>query len=550
MHTRIRTILTLLMAALLALSALTACGAAGSPAPSEPATNAPTASSAASAPATTTPASTTTAQALELKDEDLDASWDATTATTITLSGTSATVEGAGAAAAGGIVTITTAGTYVLSGTLSDGSIEVAATQNDLVHLVLNGASITNTKGAAIYASQCDKLVLTLADGTHNSVTDGGAAFTYADAVEEEPNAALFVKDDLSINGTGALNVQATWNNGIQTKDDLLLVSGTLTVDAVHHALVGHDSVGAVGGTYELVAGAQGVRANKEADAAAGWIIIEGGSFNVTATDDALHATNDIKLLGGDLQLATGDDGIHSDTNLIISDGSVTVSESYEGLEAANIDIQGGSLDVISSDDGLNAAGGADASGTGGGFGGDPFAASGNYSITIGGGSIQLRSGGDGIDSNGPITISGGTIYSYIDSQANGAIDTDGSFAVTGGTLVYGGSDVGVVPTTGSTQSYVYVSGSFAKGSIVRVEKAGQLLIEATVTLDCPLLALSSPDIAAGGSYEVYSGDSLLATVTAGEGGGMGGMGGPGGGMGGGGHGGPGTGIPAGALPQ
>jgi hypothetical protein len=183
----------------------------------------------------------------KLKDEDTEASWDASTATKIELNNNSATVSGSGASVSGSTVTLSQAGTYLVSGTLSDGQILVSAANDDLVHLVLGGADITNSSGAPLYASQCDKLVVTLADGTSNTLTDGGASFAYNDAANEEPNAALFSKDDLTLNGTGSLIVNASFNNGIGTKDDLVIVSGNLTVSAANHGVKGNDSVRVVG---------------------------------------------------------------------------------------------------------------------------------------------------------------------------------------------------------------------------------------------------------------------------------------------------------------
>lgn len=129
-----------------------------------------------------------------------------------------------------------------MSGALSDGQIVIEAAKTDKVHLVLNGVDITSKTSAPIHASQCDKLIITLADGTENSLTDAGSSFQYVDPVEKEPNAALFCKDDLTINGTGALTVNAGFKNGIVSKDDLLIVSGDITVTAANHGLRGNDS--------------------------------------------------------------------------------------------------------------------------------------------------------------------------------------------------------------------------------------------------------------------------------------------------------------------
>ncbi len=523
---------------------------------------------------------------------DTDATWDESSSTMIALGGESISVEGSGATASGSVLTITKAGTYVISGSLTNGQIVVSTTKDDTVRIVLNGAQIANKTGAPVYASQCDKLIITLAEGTHNTLTDGGADFVYDNTADEEPNAALFCKDDLTINGTGSLTVNAVFNNGIGTKDDLLIVSGTIAINAANHGLRGNDSVTVLAGDISITAGNDGVQTNNIEDATKGWVLIEGGSvdivsvhdgiqadttlsvtggtLNITAGggekkaqtvassdttsdsykglksagdiaisagvitvdsyDDSVHANGSIAISGGDLTLSTGDDGVHADANLAVTGGNIAVLASYEGLEAANIAISDGVIDVVSSDDGLNAAGGSDGNTAGGRFGKDTFSSGGSYSIVITGGQIAIRAGGDGLDSNGTLDVGGGTILSFINSTSdNGAIDADGTVTFTGGTIIYGGTGAGSNPGGNSTQSYVYVSGSIAAGSEITVKQDGKTLVAATVAMDCQYLAVSSPDIVSGQSYDVYNGGTLLASATAGTGGG-GMMGGPGGG--------------------
>lgn len=522
-----------------------------------------------------------TSLSVSVSDSDQDTSWDESD-TQIALNGTSIEVTGSGAEASGSVLTLTQEGTYVLSGTLTNGQIVISATNADKVHLVLNGVTITNQTGAAIYASQCDKLILTLAEGTTNTLTDGGSAFVYTDAENEEPNAALFVKDDLTINGTGDLTVNAGFNNGIGTKDDLLILNGNIVINAANHGLLGKDSVAVLGGSLSITAGSDGIQTSNTEDTTLGWIAIEGGTLNIVAAqdgvqadtalsvaggtlnitagggaakassmssdaasesfkglkaggslcvsggtiaidslDDCVHASGDLLISDGTLTLFSGDDGVHSDSNLAVNGGQITVPKSYEGLEGASLDISGGKISIISSDDAINAAGGADQSAQGGMFGQDPFSSNGAYYVNITGGTIQFEAGGDGMDSNGTISISGGTVFAFIDSTAdNGAIDASGTFTVTGGVLVYGGSGAGSVPGDSSTQSYVYIDSTVAAGSEIALKKDGQTLVSGTVPIACRYLALSAPGITGGQSYDVYYGSALLAAITAGEGGG------------------------------
>ncbi len=468
-----------LTAAIAALPSLAGCSAAAVGSQTAAATAATTAT-AGEEPSASEPTSALSAQTaaseptLQISEEDLEAVWDEVTATRITLEGESIAVSGEGALADGSIVTITKAGAYVVSGTLAKGQIRIAATNKDIVRLVLNDAHITNPAGAPIYASQCEKLIVTLAGSTGNSLTDGGAGYLYEDTVEEEPNAALFSKDDLTINGSGSLTVTAGFNNGVGTKDDLLIAGGNITVTAANHGLRGNDS---------------------------------------------------LTMLEGDLRITARKDGLNTKGNLTVKGGNVNIEQSVEGLEGDNVYITGGGISIVSSDDGINAASDTDTDtagapfGQGGGIGGND---GGSHIISISGGDITIFAGGDGIDSNGSIAISGGKIISIIDSQANGAMDCDGAFTLTGGVLIYGGTEAGNLPGADSTQSYVYVT-DISAGTEITVKKEGKTLIFFTPSVNCQALALSSPDIVSGQNYEVYKGEDLLAEVTAGTGGQMGG---------------------------
>ena len=573
--------LALFLSILLALACFAGCSTLGSDTAEPTQTASATDSGISSGESVTENVSSAgiTSLSVSVSDSDQDISWDDSD-TKIALNGTSIGVTGSGAEADGSVLTICQEGTYVLSGTLMNGQIIISATNTEKVHLVLNGVTITNQTGAAICASQCDKLILTLAEGTTNTLTDGGSAFAYTDAEKEEPNAALFVKDDLTINGTGGLTVNAGFNNGIGTKDDLLILGGSIVVNAANHGLLGKDSVAVLGGSIDITAGSDGIQTGNTEDAALGWVYIEGGTLNIAAAkdgiqadtalsvaggtlsitagggasssvssdassdsfkglkagsslsvtggslsidslDDCVHATGDILISGGTLALSSADDGVHTDANLAVKGGRITVSKSYEGLEGATLDLSGGAISIISSDDAINAAGGADQSSQGGPFGQDPFAANDSYYVNISGGTIEFQAGGDGVDSNGAITIGGGTVFAFIDSTPdNGAIDASGTLTVTGGVIVYGGSGMGSVPGDGSTQSYVYIDSGVAAGSEIAVKKDGATLVSGTIPTACQYLALSVPGITSGQSYDVYNGSALLAAVTAGVGGG------------------------------
>ncbi len=527
---------------------------------------------------------------------------------TVTLSGDTASADGAGVTVSDGLVTITADGDYLLSGSFS-GSIVIDADESAKIQLILSEAVIESNGQSAIVVLNADKVFLTLAEGTDNSVSATGELAPFG---EVNADGAVFSRCDLTVNGTGSLSVKCETGHGIVSKDDLKIASGTITVDAARQGLSGKDSVSIADGTISITAGTDAIHSENADDAekgvitilggsitaesgsdgidASGAVSIEGGSLNITAgggadsvsryasgwggwsqsststsggkgiksdvsvtilggtisvdsADDAIHTGGDVTISGGTLTLKSGDDGVHADTSLTISGGSVTVSDSYEGLEAADIVIEDGEISITASDDGLNAAGGSDGSNSGGWFGGDPFASQ-DASITISGGTLTVNSDGDGIDSNGNLTVSGGTIFvSGPTNSGNGALDYNGSGVITGGTLIAAGaSGMAENFSNGSTQCSVLVnfSSTVSAGSEICVyDSDGTLIASYTPEKNYQCAVISSPALAVGETCTVTAGGTqqtvtLSSTITGG-GMGMGGMGGHGGFGGGGG---------------
>ena len=188
---------------------------------------------------------------VEYDPEDLESDLSSADMAFITLAGDSITFDGDGATVNGNIITITSAGTYNVSGTLTDGQIVVDTTDPEPVVLVLNGADIKYSTSAPIYVRNAEKTVITLADGTDNIVTDG-AAYVFSEVDPDEPNAAIFSKDDLTINGSGSLTVNANYNNGIASKDDLKITGGAITVNAVNDGIKGRDSIAVLNGLITI----------------------------------------------------------------------------------------------------------------------------------------------------------------------------------------------------------------------------------------------------------------------------------------------------------
>jgi hypothetical protein len=224
---------------------------------------------------------------IEYDSEDLETDLSSGDMASITLAGDSITFEGNGATVNGKIITLTSAGTYSVSGTLTDGQIVVDTADPETVVLVLNGVDITYSTSAPIYVRNAEKTVITLADGTENIVTDG-VAYVFSDGDPDEPNAAIFSKDDLTINGSGSLTVHANYNNGIASKDDLKITGGTITVNAVNDGIKGRDSIAVLDGTITINAGGDGLQANNDEDAEKGYVFIEGGVVEVIAGQDGV----------------------------------------------------------------------------------------------------------------------------------------------------------------------------------------------------------------------------------------------------------------------
>lgn len=381
-------------------------------------------------------------------------------------------------ASVGGSYTITAGGDYVLSGAM-EGSIIVQAGDKDKVHIVLNNAAVSNPSGPALYVKTADKVVLTLPDGTKNTLEDGAG---YA-ADAEGADAAVYSKADLTINGTGSLTVTGSTAHGIVSKDDLTIISGSLTVTAVKDALSGKDSVTIRDGAFTLTAGSDGISSDNE-EAGKGTVLIEGGQFTITTgggasaavytvrgfgrgwqqqaaedtdtvsmkgikaqsaleitggtfvldtQDDALHSNGDVVVRGGSFDISAGDDAIHADNAATVYGGDIRITASYEGIEGRTVTVEGGSIDIMSSDDGVNAADTALA-----GFGNRESAQAG-VEVVVNGGTLRVTAVNDAIDSNGGITVNGGDLNLYSQNAGGGgtaALDANGQVAVNGGNVV------------------------------------------------------------------------------------------------------------------
>ena len=545
-------------------------------------------------------------------ERDLAGTYEESGAVYVTLSGDGITGETDGVAINGQTVTITAEGTYIFSGTLSEGQIVVDA-DNAKVQIVFDNVDITCASSAAVYVKSAEKVFVTLAEGSQNTLRNTDE---YVAIDDNNIDAVIFAKSDLTLNGTGSLTIVSAEGHGIVSKDDLKITGSTYDITAAGHALSGKDSVRIADGTFILTAEKDGIHAENADDEEKGYIYIadgdftitsdgdgmdasnivqiEDGTFDITAgsgaanslkthesdmpgggmsqnierpdgesmpqmgekpdgenmpqdtttdesststkgikagggmylnggtyqidsADDSIHSNANITIADGTYTLATGDDGVHADDALTVNGGTITVTESYEGLEGLTVTINDGTIDITARDDGINTAGGTDQSG----FGtlGDHFKGMDSADdeteettdnemwMELNGGYIHILAGGDGVDSNGDLTINGGEIY--IDGPSdngNSAIDYgDRSSAyVNGGMLVAIGSSgmaEGMSDSSKQEVLMVKLGEQMEAGDVVLTDSEGNVIVSYTALKSYDCVIISTAEVESGATY-------------------------------------------------
>lgn len=346
---------------------------------------------------------TSSADKIPVSYTETDPSYNEGDTVKIELTGNSASCSSSSVSISDSTVTISSGGTYIISGTLSDGQILVNAGKDDEVQLILNGCDITSSDSAAIYAAGAGKVFVTLEKDSKNTLANGG---TFNTNSEEKINGVIFCKDDLTLNGEGSLEITSPDANGIVCKDNLVIAGGTYQIDCAKNAIKANDSITVLGGDITITGCNDGLHSENDNDDTLGTILIQGGTFDITAVDDAIHGTS----------LVT------------IDDGSIKINAA-EGIEGTCITINGGTIDISASDDGINAAQKSD-----------------SYTpcVEINGGMITIVMGQgdtDGIDSNGNLIITGGTI----DVTGQSPFDYDLSCEYSGGTLIVNGTQIDTI---------------------------------------------------------------------------------------------------------
>lgn len=521
-------------------------------------------------------------------DRDKEVGYDEDTATAITLSDNASSCDSSSVSISDNTITITDEGTYLLTGSLSDGQVIVDA-DDKKVQLVLDSVDINCDTSAALYVKAADKVFVTLASDSENTLSNTNDFVAIDD---NNIDAVIFSKDDLTLNGSGTLTVTAKYGHGIVSKDDLVITSGTYQITAAKHALSGQDSVRIADGILTLNAGTDGIHSENTDDDAKGFIYIANGDISITADSDGFDAEETLQVDGGNIEVYAGDDGLHSDDDLIITAGTINVTKSYEGLEGMTVTIEDGDISVVSSDDGINASGdgtsgessqggtppekpddsdstedrpeppngfdkndnsSADSNsdsnsdskpadlpdgnagpgdGNGGPGGGNGGPGSGNggpdgsnggpgggmeeatdYNlIQISGGKIYINASGDGIDSNGNLTVTGGEIY--VDgptSGGDGALDCSGTTLISGGTVIAVGSS-GMAENFDSSSAQgsmiTTVSDSMITGDITLKDSDGNTIVSYSPSKEYSSVVISCADLKEGETYTLVAEDT------------------------------------------
>ena len=480
-----------------------------------------------------------------------DLTWDSSGEKTIDLANPTATD---GVSVENGTITITSGGTYRLTGEYS-GQVKIEAAKTDTVRLVLDNAKITNSTGAAINVVSAAEAIIYTAAGTTNTVADEA---NYTATGDDDPDAAIYSTANLTLTGEGSLSVEGAYEEGIHTTGGLVIASGTLEVNAANTGIKGKDYVDITGGIVNVTAAQDGIKSTSTDDESMGFTRLSAGSVTVSAGDDGLKAPRTLEISGGTLNIEKSNEGIEAQY-INILDGDVTVNSTDDGINAS---LKDSSSDTSSDTTSGTAAagqqtqqnqngqtqqapagGGAAPGGSQGSTGQNqnmpqppadgamPGGGGGTFevvdaAINISGGTVVVNAEGDGIDSNGTATFSGGTVtVNGPAAGGNNALDSNGDLLLNGGTVTTGSTaDMFEAPSSASTSGYLKITDSSAltQGSTVQVtDSSGAVVANYKITTSgVQLVLVSNKNIVKGQSYtvSVTSGSVDAASTTAASG--------------------------------
>lgn len=509
-------------------------------------------------------------------EKDSDYVWDNTAILNIVLSGTTGTINPDYGTVEGSKITVKKAGTYNVTGSLTDGQIVVNTNDAGAVKLILNGVNINCLSSAPIYVKEAAKAVIILNAGTQNYLTDGTSYVTD----NNEPSATLFSNSYLSIYGDGALNITAKYNDGISGDDGLVIKSGTISVTSADDGIRGKDYLEIHDGNITVNSTGDGLKSENATDATLGFITIDHGTINITTTSgDAVNAQTKLTVNDGTFNIKTGggavittgggggpggggssgysgtysekafkstgnlvvvkgsftinsaDDAFHSNSNITITDGTFNISSGDDALHAnSSIVVNGGTISILKSYESMESpsitinSGNISMVSADDSFNatkGVATEANDGSCLFINGGNILVNAtGGDGIDSNGNVVMAGGTVIVHgPQSSPEVGIDVNGSFNISGGLLLASGPNSGNMIEAVSTTSAqncikVTISGNLASATLFHIEDgSGNYLVTYKPVRSLYYIVFSSPALTSGSSFSIYSGGSCTGTL-------------------------------------
>ena len=488
-----------------------------------------------------------------------DLTWDSSDEKTIDLANPTATD---GVSVENGTITITSGGTYRLTGEYS-GQVKIDAAKTDTVRLVLDNAKITNSTGAALNVVSAAEAIIYTAAGTTNTVADEA---NYTATGDDDPDAAIYSTANLTLAGEGSLSVEGAYEEGIHTTGGLVIASGTLEVNAANTGIKGKDYVDITGGIVNVTAAQDGIKSTNTNDESMGFTRLSAGSVTISAGDDGLKAPHTLEISGGTLNIEKSNEGIEAQY-INILDGDVTVNSTDDGINASLKDSSSDTSSDTTSGTATTgqqtqqnqngqtqqapAGGGAAPGGSQGSTGQNqnmpqppaggtgqlptdgamPGGGGGTFevvdaAINISGGTVTVNAEGDGIDSNGTATFSGGTVtVNGPTAGGNNALDSNGDLLLNGGTVTTGSTaDMFEAPSSASTSGYLKITDSSAltQGSTIQVtDSSGTVVANYKITKSgVQLVLVSNKNIVKGQSYtvSVTSGSVDAASTTAASG--------------------------------
>ncbi|MGN0801252.1 MAG: carbohydrate-binding domain-containing protein [Candidatus Faecivicinus sp.] len=469
-------------------------------------------------------------------DRDLDAGYDENTSALIQLNGSSAACSSAAVQISGSTVAIVDEGTYILSGALDDGMIIVNADKSDKIQLVLNGVALHSATSAPIYVLQADKVFITLADGTENALSNGGS---FEPIDENNIDAVIFSKDDLTLNGSGSLTVTSPAGHGIVSKDALCLTGGTYQIDAASHGITAKDSLGIVSAEIHIASGKDGLHAENADDASLGSLYIASGTLEIAAEGDGLSASSAMQIDGGSLSIVSGGGsanaapqspggrgqfmggrpgaplpspadqpeessasakGIKSDGDLLINGGDFEIDAADDAVHTnGNMTVNGGSFEIATGDDGFHADG----------------------LLSIASGAISITKSYEGLEGLS-LFISGGELSVTASDDglnAAGGNDQSGFGGQRGGDMFGSGSDSSIDMFGSGSDSSIDISGGelyiSAGGDAIDSNgsvsiSGGSIVISGPISGDTSLLDYGSSGAISGGTF-VATGSAAMS---------------------------------------